>query len=188
MLIVRTSNLSAIALLISCLSVPALPARAADWQWTLVPYLWASDIGVDVTVNNEPIIGVDIGFDDILDKTDFASQLHFKGRRGKGGFLLDITFLNLGARQTTVARPPLPGGTQIGSDMKTTLFEAGEGAAYGAAPREVGTTAGGATGRAADPASRGHGGATARQLQQSFQRLPRGQSVPRQILDLLSFS
>lgn len=122
---VRKSDLIAITLLMACLGAVASPAYAADWEWTLVPYVWASDIGMDVSINDRSLIGVDIGFDDVLDKTDFAAQIHFEGHRGKGGFLLDLTYLDLGASQTTPARPPLPGGTQINSDIRTTLFEAG---------------------------------------------------------------
>lgn len=123
MKIVRTFRLSAVSLLSG--SLLAIPAVAQEWQWSVVPYVWASDIGVDVFVGDDEVIGADIGFDDILDKTDFASQLHIEGQRGRGGFFFDVTFLNLGSTQTTGARPPLPGGTQIKSDLKTTLAEAG---------------------------------------------------------------
>ncbi len=122
---VRKSNPFAIALVIGCLSAVASPAHAADWEWTLAPYLWASDIAVDVTVNNEPVIGADIAFSDLLDKLDFAFPLHFEGRRGKGGFFLDVMFINLGDTQSNVAHPPLDGDTTVRSDLKQTLFEAG---------------------------------------------------------------
>lgn len=123
--IVKTVKISTVALLICCLGAVVSPARAADWEWTLVPYVWASDISVDVTANNEPVFSADIGFDDLLDKIDYGIQLHFEGRRGKGGFFTDLTFLKLGQTQTTVARPPLPGGTEVMSDVKSTMIEAG---------------------------------------------------------------
>ncbi len=123
--IMKTANISAAALLICCLAAVASPARAADWEWTLVPYVWASDISVDVTVQNEPVFGADISFDDLVDNIDYGFQLYFEGRRGKGGFFTDLTFIKLGQTQTTVARPPLPGGTEVMSDVKTTLIEAG---------------------------------------------------------------
>lgn len=105
------------------LGISAVPANAQDWQWTLTPYLWASASSLDVTVNDEPVIGGDLSFSDLLDKTDFAGQVHFEGQRGKGGFFLDVTFLNLGETQTTPANPPLPGGTDIHADMKLVMFE-----------------------------------------------------------------
>jgi hypothetical protein len=120
----KTPGITAVALLICGLATVPSSANAAEWQWALVPYVWGTAIGADVYVNDDPIIGADIGFDDILDKTDFAAQLHFEGQRGKAGFFMDVTYLNLGSSQTTSARPPLPGGTQVGSDLRTTLFEA----------------------------------------------------------------
>jgi hypothetical protein len=77
-----------------------------------------------VTVNDEPVIGADVGFSDLLDKLDFAAQGHFEGRRGKAGFLLDLTYLSLSDSGTTGPRPPLPGGTTVDTDVDTTLFEA----------------------------------------------------------------
>lgn len=114
---VRKSDLFAITLLIGCLGATASPARAADWEWTLAPYLWAPDIALDVTVNGEPVIGGDLAFGDLLDKLDMAALAHFEGRRGKGGFFFDLVYMDLGDTQTTVARPPLPGGTTVTSDI-----------------------------------------------------------------------
>jgi hypothetical protein len=118
------ARLFAATFLVASLSVTTSPAEADDWEWTLIPYAWASDIGVDLFVNDDPVVGADIGFDDILDNLDFAAQIHFEGRRDKGGFFLDLTYLDLGSSQTTGARPPLPGGTEIRSDLRTMLFEA----------------------------------------------------------------
>ena len=125
MFIARQSKPIAAVLLAGCTSIASSPTLANDWEWSLVPYVWASAIGADVYVNDDPVVGGDISFDDILDKTDFAAQMHFEGRRGKGGFFADATYLNLGSSQTTGARPPLPGGTQINSDIRTTLLELG---------------------------------------------------------------
>jgi hypothetical protein len=123
--VVRKSELFAIALLVAGLGAMASPARAAEWEWTLAPYMWGSDIALDVSVNDEPVIGGDLGFSDLLDKIDFAFLGHFEGRRGKGGFFLDAIYMDLGDHQTTVARPPLPGGTEVRSDVKQTLYEVG---------------------------------------------------------------
>ncbi len=124
MSIVRPARLIAATFLVTSLSVTTSPAEANDWEWSLIPYVWASDMGIDLFVNDDPVVGADIGFDDILDNVDFAAQLHFEGRRNKGGFFVDLTYLDLGSSQTTGARPPLPGGTGIHSDLRTTLFEA----------------------------------------------------------------
>lgn len=94
-------------------------AVAGEWEWTLAPYLWGSDISLDVRVNDEEVIGSDLEFSDLLDKLDFAAQVHFEGRRDKLGFFVDLTTLSTSDSLTTAARPPLPGGTLIetGTDM-----------------------------------------------------------------------
>lgn len=33
------------------------PASAADWQWTIAPYAWLTDVGVDATVNDRDLSG-----------------------------------------------------------------------------------------------------------------------------------
>lgn len=103
----------------------ALPASADDWSWSVVPYAWATDIGLDLFVNDDPVVDADVSFSDLMDKRDAAMQLHFEGRRGRGGFFFDLTYLGVSSAQATGARPPLPGGTQIESDLDTTLAEAG---------------------------------------------------------------
>ena len=121
----RKTKLSTIALLVSCLSSVTSPASADDWEWSVTPYLWASDIGMDVFVHDEQIIGSDIAFSDIFDKLEVAFPIHLEVQRDKLGFFLDVMYINLGDTQTTVARPPLPDDTLVESDLKQTLFEAG---------------------------------------------------------------
>jgi hypothetical protein len=122
---VEKSHVSGNALLLSGLVAATTPAYAADWEWTLVPYLWGPEISMDVSVRDEPVIGADLPFNDLLEKLDFALLAHFEGRRGRAGFFLDLTYLDVGESQSTVARPPLPGGTRVNTDMSTVLFELG---------------------------------------------------------------
>ena len=119
------SQLLRSTLVLCGLLAAATRAHAADWEWTLVPYLWGAGIAMDVSVNDEPVFGADIAFDDLLDKLEFGALVHFEGRRGKAGLFLDLVYLDVGASQVTVARPTLPGGTRADTDMSTVLFELG---------------------------------------------------------------
>ena len=50
-----------------------LPAgEAAAWEWTVVPYLWASDVGLDLNVAGNDVIGANVEFKDLVDKLDGA--------------------------------------------------------------------------------------------------------------------
>ncbi len=107
------------------LTMFASVASADDWEWIITPYLWASDISTAVSVNDEPVFGADVSFEDLIDKIDFAKQLHFEGHRGKVGFILDVTYINLSDKQTTVANSPLPDDTVVQTDLSQTLVEVG---------------------------------------------------------------
>jgi hypothetical protein len=118
----RTTVLAALA---TGLCLPAPETRAADWEWTIAPYLWAADVSLDVTANDEPVIGSDIAFADILDKTELALMAHFEGRTGKTGFFVDALYLSVSDDRTTAPDPPLPGGTRIHAELDMGTYEAG---------------------------------------------------------------
>jgi hypothetical protein len=98
---------------------------AEKWEWTLAPYLWLSDVGMDVAIDSEPVIGADIEFSDLIDKVDAAFQLHFEGRRGKPGFFVDLTLLSLSDDLTVPGGGPagLPAGSTIDVDITLTIIE-----------------------------------------------------------------
>ena len=121
---VRQAGTITIGILTLALGAAANPAQAEEWEWMLVPYLWGEDTSLDVSINDEPVIGGDLSFSDLLDKLDFAFQLHFEGRRGKAGFFADFTTLSLSDSKLTEGRPLLPDGTQIDTEIDVILFEA----------------------------------------------------------------
>ena len=120
----RKAMFRAAVLITGYLGAAASPARAADWDWILTPYLWGSSMKVDVFVKDEPVFGQDLSFSDLIDNLHVGFQLHFEGRRSKAGFFLDLTYLSVSDSETTPANPPLPGGTVLDADVDTTLFEA----------------------------------------------------------------
>jgi hypothetical protein len=113
------------AVAVACTCGWGIGVGAADWEWTIAPYAWATDVSLDLSANNEPVLGADIGVSDILDKTDFVAMLHFEGRRGRAGFFVDGLYLSTSDEQTTTPAPPLPGGTHVDSEVDTRLYEAG---------------------------------------------------------------
>ena len=112
-----------------CVWLPTGQSHAAeDWQWTITPYLWASDIGMEVTVRGDEVLDTEIAFGDLLDKVDFALSAHFEGQRGKGGFLTDLTYIDLGSTMTvsgTAGPPAPPDGTVVDTDLRLVVFEGG---------------------------------------------------------------
>ena len=104
----------------------AAPAQADSlWRWSATPYIWAAGVKVDTDVNDEPVLGADVSFKDLLEDTDLAAMGHFEGRKGRQGFFVDILFLGTSDESTSAARPPLPDGTRTASDLDSWLAEVG---------------------------------------------------------------
>ena len=115
-----TTRTLGIVAIVSCLLLPGGKAEAADnWEWTLVPFFWLADIGVDVVIDDTPVLGLDIKATDLIDKVEMVFSGRFEGRRGRGGFFVDLTYMSLSDSLT------LPDGPSIDADLSQTLFEGG---------------------------------------------------------------
>ncbi len=65
-----------------------------DAQWSVTPYIWASDTSLDFTLNGSPVGGADLSFGDILDALDAAFQVHAEGGKGNWSGFADFTFIS----------------------------------------------------------------------------------------------
>lgn len=101
------------------------PALAADWEWTLVPYVWGPDSSLDLSVAGNEVFGGELSFPDLVDDLHMGGQLHFEGRRARWGFLLDVTYLDIREKTTTAPRNLLPEGARFDTEFETILYEVG---------------------------------------------------------------
>ena len=69
------------ATLLAALALSATAAAAAEWQWSLTPYAWASDIGVDATVAGRPVVDETIPIAELIEDVDTIAQFHLEGQR-----------------------------------------------------------------------------------------------------------
>ena len=97
----------------SALMLPAAPARADDYDWLGIAYLWAADISVD---SRDASVSAD--FNDILDKLEMAFQTHVEVQGDDLGGFIDFTFLGLGDNTTRPA-------AHFNADLDTTLMDLG---------------------------------------------------------------
>lgn len=81
-------------------------AHADDWRWSVTPYLWAADVGIDVEVRDQTLMDATIPFEDLLEDLDSAALVRVEAMRGEHGFALDLFDVGL----EDVARRPLPDG------------------------------------------------------------------------------
>lgn len=109
-----------IAVLAACLWLSIGRAEAAeDWEWTFAPYFWVADMGMDMTIDDVPALGIDVKATDLLDKVELVFQAHFEGRRGRGGFFADLTYMEI---TDSLA---VPNGPSIDADVTQILLEGG---------------------------------------------------------------
>lgn len=104
----------------------APPASAGDWNWSFTPYMWLSDLGADVSINDKEIAEREVDVADLLDDTDFALMFHLEGQGGKHGFFADLLYLDQGDDDRRVPLGGPAAGTLVAkTDLETTLIDAG---------------------------------------------------------------
>jgi hypothetical protein len=70
------------------------------WQWSITPYIWATDVSEDLILDGAVVGGEDTEFGDLVDKIDSSLQLHFEGSREKWGLFTDINYVELSDSET----------------------------------------------------------------------------------------
>ena len=107
-------------------SVGTRPAAASEWNWSLTPYGWLASVGADVSVNDQDFVSGGVDFGDIVDKLDFGFALDFQGRRGRHGFVVDVTIAD--GKDHEKRRPFRgPAGTELVTkgDLEEILLDVG---------------------------------------------------------------
>jgi len=100
--------------------VPTGAHAGERWQWSIAPYLWASDISEKLTLKGRDVGGSDTEFKDLVDKLDSALQLHFEGIEDRWGLFADLVYIDL-SDSTTLGGGLLP--AEIG--IEESVLEAG---------------------------------------------------------------
>ncbi len=120
-------QLNYLVTLIVVAGIWAYPGTANAAEWTIAPYLWASDVKLDLDVNGDPALGADISFNDLVDKLDTAFMGHFEGRGEKWGGFFDAIYIDLSDTKTTPIGPggPVLGDRIVDSSMTLGLYELG---------------------------------------------------------------
>jgi hypothetical protein len=122
-----TSRNFTIALMLLIAILAALPrqSNADGINWTIAPYLWMSDVGLDVFVNSNPAIGTDVPFSDLVDKLDSAFMGHIEMSGERFGAYFDSIFINLVDSSVVSVGPggPIVGDLTIDADLSMTILE-----------------------------------------------------------------
>jgi hypothetical protein len=126
----RKSAMKIKAIYLAFLLLPASLAEAQEpekWNWTVAPYLWASSVGLDLTIADDTAIGGDAAFSDLLDKVDTVFMGHLEARKGSWGMYLDTIYLDLSESKSAAVGPggPILGDLNATARMKMKVYDAG---------------------------------------------------------------
>lgn len=108
-------------------AVTSSSANADGLEWTIAPYLWASDVGLDLRINDDPVLGGDVSFDDLLDKVDTALMGHAEVRGERWGAFVDLIYIDLSDGQVIPVGPgnPIGGDVIVDNSLKLQIYELG---------------------------------------------------------------
>ena len=100
---------------------------AEGLDWTIAPYLWASDVSMDLSINGDPALGVDAAFNDLVDKLDMAFMGHIEASSGSFGGFFDVIYIDLSDDQVINLGPsgPILGDLDIDMDLSLNIYELG---------------------------------------------------------------
>jgi hypothetical protein len=85
----RARSLS-LAVAAATAALATTPASAEDWQWSATPYVWATDLGIGLSVAERELLDTEVAFDDLVEKLDSAAMVRIEGMHGRHGMAFDV--------------------------------------------------------------------------------------------------
>jgi hypothetical protein len=121
----RSTNLRNTVLAAALALGTATTAQAGDWRWTLTPYAWATDVGVDVAIGDETLVDEEISVQELLEDIDTLFQARLETQKGELGFFGDLFDVTLSEATATIALPQGAGDLEITPEMGMTILDLG---------------------------------------------------------------
>jgi len=100
-------------------------AGASDWQWTVTPYAWATDVGIDVAIDDRQLIDEEISVEELLEDLDTIALVRLEAQKGAHGLFVDLFDVTLSDDTTTVALPSGAGDVSLTPEMGMTILDLG---------------------------------------------------------------
>jgi hypothetical protein len=99
-------------------------AAADEWQYSVTPYVWATDVGIDVALRDRSLVDETVPFEDLLEDLVSAAMLRAEAMRGAHGMAIDLFDVTLADDTGRVA---LPGGSgaevALDAEIGLSLFD-----------------------------------------------------------------
>jgi len=101
----------------------ATAANAGEWKWSITPYAWTTDLGVDVEVADREVLDETIPFTDLLEDIDTVAQIQLEGRRGAHGVFVDLFDVNMSDDAASFALPGGQGTAVLEPEVGMTILD-----------------------------------------------------------------
>jgi hypothetical protein len=105
--------------LLSCAS----SAPADHWKWTVSPYAWATDVGVNVELDGRQVVDQTIPVNDLLDDIDLTFQGRVEAKRGAHCLALDVFYVAMSDTVRGLALPQNAGEADLDWTMDMTIAD-----------------------------------------------------------------
>ena len=96
-------------------------------QWSITPYLWATNTAVDLTYRSRDLGSDKISFSDLMDLMDSAFMVHVEGGRGQWSGFVDYSYLSISDRDRRQLVTIDSSSTQVYLDAAMAFWPAGVG-------------------------------------------------------------
>jgi hypothetical protein len=98
-------------------------ARADDWKFSVTPYAWMTNIGVDASLGGRQVIDKQIPVSDLLAVLDTIFQGRVEAKRGSFGATIDFFDVTLSDQVSGIALPQGAGRADLTSDVGMTILD-----------------------------------------------------------------
>jgi hypothetical protein len=98
-------------------------ARADRWIFSVTPYAWATDVGVDATLGGRQVIDTTIPVSDLLSDLNTIFQGRLEAQHGEFGAMVDLFDVTLTDEVSGLALPQGAGRADLTSDVGMTILD-----------------------------------------------------------------
>jgi hypothetical protein len=103
----------------------AAPAAADEWKFAVTPYIWATDVGIDVAVDDRQVVDAEIPIEELIQDVETIAQVRFEAQRGAHGLFADLFDVTLADDAAIFALPSGVGNAELRPEMGMTIFDLG---------------------------------------------------------------
>lgn len=98
-------------------------AQAGDWSWTVTPYGWLTDVGVDVEIHDRQVVDEKIPVSDLVEILDTIVQMRLEVQYRAYGLSLDVFDVTMSDEVKGLALPQGAGTADLDADMGMTIVD-----------------------------------------------------------------